>query len=139
LKSWQRAGVTTGRKVAPYAGAWIEISYVSTAMTEIFSVAPYAGAWIEISGSIICGIPSGRRSLRGSVDYRLNLGPSGFTESPFYLYIIENHKIIAAPLYFLRLIIPAMYPRKLSYSRFQLYISSIIIGIFNSLNLYLAI
>ncbi len=34
--------------VAPYAGAWIEISYCNNHEDQIF-VAPYAGAWIEIS------------------------------------------------------------------------------------------
>ena len=34
-------------KVAPFAGAWIEISKEET-FSEPFSVAPFAGAWIEI-------------------------------------------------------------------------------------------
>ena len=34
-------------KVAPYAGAWIEI-YVEVAKLADATVAPYAGAWIEI-------------------------------------------------------------------------------------------
>ena len=37
----------TGSKVAPLAGAWIEIAYFIMA-GEIETVAPLAGAWIEI-------------------------------------------------------------------------------------------
>ena len=33
--------------VAPYTGAWIEISKVTPIVLEI-AVAPYTGAWIEI-------------------------------------------------------------------------------------------
>ena len=33
--------------VAPFAGAWIEISGVSSALKGV-GVAPFAGAWIEI-------------------------------------------------------------------------------------------
>ena len=33
--------------VAPYLGAWIEISYIRT-NTAASIVAPYLGAWIEI-------------------------------------------------------------------------------------------
>ena len=53
--------------VAPFAGAWIEISgELLTSMTS--QVAPFAGAWIEIQfvtealDDWVC------RSLRGSVD-----------------------------------------------------------------------
>ena len=76
-------------KVAPYAGAWIEIfgagqrhrggkslptrerglkSLGGAGVVHIHPVAPYAGAWIEIPTcpSIWGGVP--RRSLRGSVD-----------------------------------------------------------------------
>ncbi len=35
-------------KVAPYAGAWIEIREEGIKDAE-FIVAPYAGAWIEIT------------------------------------------------------------------------------------------
>ena len=34
-------------KVAPYAGAWIEILRIASLHPQLF-VAPYAGAWIEI-------------------------------------------------------------------------------------------
>ena len=76
-------------QVAPFAGAWIEISAVSYAL-EISLVAPFAGAWIEIeliksNDTKALSLPSrerglkyhqqhffvlalGRRSLRGSVD-----------------------------------------------------------------------
>ena len=34
-------------KVAPFAGAWIEISFLPRAVQAV-GVAPFAGAWIEI-------------------------------------------------------------------------------------------
>ncbi len=54
-------------KVAPFAGAWIEICSFEP-RTFRNSVAPFAGAWIEIyiSGSAIFRMCC--RSLRGSVD-----------------------------------------------------------------------
>ena len=39
---------TPSRNVAPYAGAWIEIS-PCTPRKATAAVAPYAGAWIEMS------------------------------------------------------------------------------------------
>ena len=54
-------------KVAPFAGAWIEI--VLNGLTKITNiVAPFAGAWIEISVKEVIPVPRSRRSLRGSVD-----------------------------------------------------------------------
>ena len=37
----------TAKGVAPYTGAWIEIS-CSAVSPKIIRVAPYTGAWIEI-------------------------------------------------------------------------------------------
>ena len=37
-----------GRKVAPFAGAWIEIFFPPFLLNKQF-VAPFAGAWIEIT------------------------------------------------------------------------------------------
>ncbi|SPF49130.1 hypothetical protein SBF1_4320010 [Candidatus Desulfosporosinus infrequens] len=34
-------------KVAPYAGAWIEITNADFEV-QVWTVAPYAGAWIEM-------------------------------------------------------------------------------------------
>ncbi len=53
--------------VAPYAGAWIEITVMS-APAELDTVAPYAGAWIEIYVWSKPYITASGRSLRGSVD-----------------------------------------------------------------------
>ena len=74
--------------VAPYAGAWIEISYCGVAKSDApvapyagawiemhiiafeklsFQVAPYAGAWIEISRALLTISPR-CRTLRGCVD-----------------------------------------------------------------------
>ena len=39
------------KKVAPFAGAWIEI-YVNMQDKDPWTVAPFAGAWIEIKYSI---------------------------------------------------------------------------------------
>ena len=36
--------------VAPFAGAWIEISVMGRGMLKLVAVAPFAGAWIEIMG-----------------------------------------------------------------------------------------
>ncbi len=38
-------------KVAPFAGAWIEINSIVSVMFFV-TVAPFAGAWIEIWGRI---------------------------------------------------------------------------------------
>ncbi len=55
------------RKVAPYAGAWIEIhSWILWLWYD--KVAPYAGAWIEIKHEGYAVIKEECRSLRGSVD-----------------------------------------------------------------------
>ena len=53
--------------VAPFAGAWIEILCFTSFPFTVF-VAPFAGAWIEILivNAIITASLS--RSLRGSVD-----------------------------------------------------------------------
>ena len=53
--------------VAPFAGAWIEI-FPSLILAKVNAVAPFAGAWIEIGvhGPFWPSIRS--RSLRGSVD-----------------------------------------------------------------------
>ena len=54
-------------KVAPLAGAWIEM-FVLSAFSVISPVAPLAGAWIEIL-YLIWTIPRDfSRSPRGSVD-----------------------------------------------------------------------
>ena len=53
--------------VAPYMGAWIEIS-LQAGMTIFRFVAPYMGAWIEIF-IMVRNLPDMRgRSLHGSVD-----------------------------------------------------------------------
>ena len=44
----------TDIEVAPYTGAWIEITFIGGTW-ERFGVAPYTGAWIEIS--IQCWFP----------------------------------------------------------------------------------
>ena len=43
---------STRKRVAPFAGAWIEIRY-SNRMNRTNLVAPFAGAWIEITQSAI--------------------------------------------------------------------------------------
>ena len=54
-------------RVAPFAGAWIEISHLSLDLSQS-SVAPFAGAWIEIYYILVELYKAMRRSLRGSVD-----------------------------------------------------------------------
>ena len=55
------------KKVAPYAGAWIEIRLAACACA-LSTVAPYAGAWIEIIKKINERIRQVCRPLRGGVD-----------------------------------------------------------------------
>ena len=52
--------------VAPFAGAWIEISFFE-AINVASPVAPFAGAWIEMQNCYAL-LPLLCRSLRGSVD-----------------------------------------------------------------------
>ena len=55
------------RIVAPFAGAWIEIlKHLLTSL--LIHVAPFAGAWIEIQYVPDWTKPGAGRSLRGSVD-----------------------------------------------------------------------
>ena len=53
--------------VAPFAGAWIEISD-SYPNAGVQDVAPFAGAWIEIGDTLVADMVPVSRSLRGSVD-----------------------------------------------------------------------
>ena len=53
--------------VAPYTGAWIEISWIVG--SHLFAlVAPYTGAWIEISKPQSQNRPITGRTLHGCVD-----------------------------------------------------------------------
>ena len=54
-------------KVAPFAGAWIEITNESPGKRGN-NVAPFAGAWIEINTDDYFTDWYRSRSLRGSVD-----------------------------------------------------------------------
>ena len=62
--------MTPGRKVAPYAGAWIETKSAGWDMTGGTAVAPYAGAWIETprmhpgSLSASLSLPTRERGLK---------------------------------------------------------------------------
>ena len=53
--------------VAPYAGAWIEITGAATRLRTP-AVAPYAGAWIEIAWEANQQHYNSGRTLRGCVD-----------------------------------------------------------------------
>ena len=53
--------------VAPFAGAWIEMSSLMPFPSLSF-VAPFAGAWIEINIACARVTEASSRSLRGSVD-----------------------------------------------------------------------
>ena len=53
--------------VAPFAGAWIEIIFDRIAQLNV-DVAPFAGAWIEIICILDISSYVACRSLRGSVD-----------------------------------------------------------------------
>ena len=57
--------------VAPFAGAWIEITVIKVAQFAD-GVAPFAGAWIEISQSVITmcaptSLPSRERGLKWNI------------------------------------------------------------------------
>ena len=67
LKFRIRAAGTIPPGVAPFTGAWIEISGQS-APHPVSEVAPFTGAWIEISRIIAIDICPQSRSLHGSVD-----------------------------------------------------------------------
>ncbi len=54
-------------RVAPLAGAWIEI-FRNISRQKQKTVAPLAGAWIEILVWVASGSSPYRRSPRGSVD-----------------------------------------------------------------------
>ena len=56
-----------GRVVAPFAGAWIEIVGENW-INLVQLVAPFAGAWIEIASITRITAAFLSRSLRGSVD-----------------------------------------------------------------------
>ena len=64
------ANSKNGRKkeVAPYTGAWIEITVLDFESLSV-NVAPYTGAWIEIAFSSIFISSSDSRSLHGSVNW----------------------------------------------------------------------
>lgn len=55
------------RRVAPHAGAWIEIMRLRCTNSNV-SVAPRAGAWIEMPPGAIVQIGITGRSPRGNVD-----------------------------------------------------------------------
>ena len=49
MKLLFRTRVLLGAEVAPFAGAWIEMSMHSDMNGGLNRVAPFAGAWIEMS------------------------------------------------------------------------------------------
>ena len=67
LKSVDQTSGKPMDDVAPFAGAWIEMS-LAVRSRFLPPVAPFAGAWIEIDlDHALKKYPAGR-SLRGSVD-----------------------------------------------------------------------
>ena len=63
------------KQVAPFAGAWIEITALS-AVCRTRTVAPFAGAWIEIDiykkyESVTGSLPSRERGLKSMVKVML--------------------------------------------------------------------
>ena len=60
-------GIWWFRRVAPLAGAWIEITCADTKLVHS-DVAPLAGAWIEIGEPLDDETKELCRSPRGSVD-----------------------------------------------------------------------
>ena len=89
MKLFLQTNVHQSRNVAPFAGAWIEISVYISLDFKFLSlpsrerglkfdvpvsfnigafVAPFAGAWIEMGLVILILTVNMSRSLRGSVD-----------------------------------------------------------------------
>ena len=62
-----RLSVTPLVTVAPFVGAWIEIDK-KVDRYDYSEVAPFVGAWIEIKFAYALNPYKQRRSLRGSVD-----------------------------------------------------------------------
>ena len=67
LKSFEPVKNHMPGVVAPYAGAWIEITGAATRLRTP-AVAPYAGAWIEIAWEANQQHYNSGRTLRGCVD-----------------------------------------------------------------------
>ena len=67
LKYYQNWIDNTTTRVAPFAGAWIEIFAYNVGNIDQL-VAPFAGAWIEIGYGVSVRLLLLCRSLRGSVD-----------------------------------------------------------------------
>ena len=68
MKSHNRCHIVYIRHVAPFAGAWIEISLAHTSIVFV-GVAPFAGAWIEIIQALsikscTVSLPSRERGLK---------------------------------------------------------------------------
>ena len=61
------SGFSPEGEVAPHAGAWIEIQDIQGYRAD-GRVAPHAGAWIEIRRGVAQLVERWRRSPRGSVD-----------------------------------------------------------------------
>ena len=53
LKSDERFDELVEQMVAPFTGAWIEISGKAYTMDDLKGVAPFTGAWIEIAADIL--------------------------------------------------------------------------------------
>ena len=64
----QKYDITITDKVAPFAGAWIEIFSASRGF-KASKVAPFAGAWIEICTRWWAFYKEVCRTLRGCVDW----------------------------------------------------------------------
>ena len=64
--TWTRLSPTMWT-VAPFTGAWIEI-VDSWCVAARIAVAPFTGAWIEICAIDPVYVPTSSRSLHGSVD-----------------------------------------------------------------------
>ncbi len=55
LKSDERFDELVEQMVAPFTGAWIEISGKAYTMDDLKGVAPFTGAWIEITHACASG------------------------------------------------------------------------------------
>ena len=68
LKSDERFDELVEQMVAPFTGAWIEISGKAYTMDDLKGVAPFTGAWIEIITAVLNPELTFCRTLHGCVD-----------------------------------------------------------------------
>ena len=86
MKFRRSAGKWLPRKVAPFTGAWIEISAWPAAASVTAWVAPFTGAWIEMTIGVAeqaYKVGSHPSRVRGLKSLWRSTGKSAATVAPF--------------------------------------------------------